>query len=191
MKNKRVSHGMGGGGIHLFGNLRVLVLAALLSALSIILGKYLAINLGESIRLSFENLPVIMAGLFFGPLIGGVVGAVSDIVGCFMVGFSINPIITLGAASVGAISGVIGLYAFRGYTGWKATWRIYVPVMISHVVGSMCIKTIGMMVYFGTPAAILFVRVPLYIVIGILEGYIIMLLYNNKTFTGELNRIIK
>ena len=189
MKNKKTP--LGRGGIYLFGNLRVLVLAALLSALSIILGKYLAINLGETVRLSFENLPVIMAGLFFGPLIGGVVGAVSDLVGCFMVGFSINPIITLGATAIGAISGAIGTYAFRGDAGWKGTWRIFIPVMISHAVGSMCIKTIGMMVYYGTPAAILFVRVPLYIVIGILEGYIMMLLYNNKTFTGELNRIIK
>ncbi len=178
------------GGIALFGNLHVMVAAALLSALSIVLGKYLAFNIGESVRISFENLPVLMAGLFFGPVIGGVVGAVSDIVGCFMVGFALNPIITAGAALVGAVSGAVGMYGFKNHAEWRRTPRIFVPVMAAHIVGSMCVKTIGMMVYYGTPAAILFVRVPLYIVIGILEGYIVMLLFNNKTFTGELNRII-
>ena len=178
------------GGIALFGNLHVMVISALLSALSIVLGKYLAINLGESVRISFENLPVLMAGIFFGPVIGGVVGAVSDIVGCFMVGYALNPIITAGAALIGIVSGAIGMYGFKSHADWRRTPRIFVPVMLAHVVGSMCVKTIGMMVYFGTPAAILFVRVPLYIVIGILEGYVVMLLFNNKTFTGELNRII-
>ena len=178
------------GGIALFGNLHVLVIAALLSALSIILGKYLAINLSETVRLSFENLPVIMAGLFFGPVIGGTVGVVSDIVGCFMVGYALNPVITAGAALIGAVSGAIGAYAFGGRPGWRGTWRVFIPVFASHVIGSMCVKTLGMMLYYGTPAAILFVRVPLYIVISILEGYIMLLLFNNKAFAGELNKII-
>ncbi len=178
------------GGIALFGNLHVLVIAALLSALSIILGKYLAINLSETVRLSFENLPVIMAGLFFGPVIGGTVGAVSDIVGCFMVGYALNPVITAGAALIGAVSGAIGAYAFKGTPGWRGTWRVFIPVFASHVIGSMCVKTLGMMLYYGTPAAILFVRVPLYIVISILEGYVMLLLFNNKAFTGELTKII-
>ena len=185
-KNKRSRLG----GIALFGNLHVLVIAALLSALSIILGKYLAINLSETVRLSFENLPVIMAGLFFGPVIGGTVGAVSDIVGCFMVGYALNPVITAGAALIGVVSGAVGAFAFRGTPGWRGTWRVFIPVFASHAVGSMCVKTLGMMLYYGTPAAILFVRVPLYIVISILEGYAMLLLFNNKAFTGELYRII-
>lgn len=178
------------GGIALFGNLHVLVIAALLAALSIVLGKYLAINLGDSVRVSFENLPVIMAGLFFGPVIGAAVGAIADIVGCFMVGYALNPVITAGAALIGAVSGGIGAYAFRGRAGWRGTWRVFVPVFAAHALGSVCVKTLGMMLYFGTPAAILFVRVPLYIVISILEGYVMLLLFNNKAFTGELNRII-
>ncbi len=189
-KNNEEKRQVRAGGLALFGNLRVMVSAALLAALSIVLGKYLAINLGESVRFSFENLPVLMAGLFFGPAVGAAVGAVADIVGCFMVGFAINPIITLGAALMGAISGAIGMYAYPNTPAWKSTWRIFVPVSVAHVVGSMCVKTIGMMVYYGTPLAILFVRVPLYIVMIILEGYLIMLLYNNKTFTGQINKII-
>ncbi len=178
------------GGVALFGNLRVMAAAAMLAALSIILGKYLAINIGDSIRLSFENLPVLMAGLFFGPVVGATVGAVADIVGCLMVGYGIIPIITLGAALMGAISGAIGMYAFPKTPAWKGTWRIFVPVALSHIVGSMCIKSIGMVLYYGTPWEIIFLRIPIYTVIIILEGYLLKLLFRNKTFTGEINRII-
>ena len=187
---KTEQHPMRGGGIALFGNLRVMVVAALLAALSIVLGKYLAINLSETVRLSFENLPLIMAGLFFGPLVGGVVGAVADLVGCILVGYAINPIITLGGILIGAVSGAIGLYAFPQREHRWGTWRVYLPVMAAHVVGSMVVKTIGMMVYYGTPPQIFLVRVPLYIAIGLLEGYLVMLLFRNKMFIGELNRII-
>lgn len=69
---------IGHAGIALFGNIRVMAVAALLTALSIVLGKYLAVNVTDSLRISFENLPILMAGLFFGPLIGGVVGAAAE-----------------------------------------------------------------------------------------------------------------
>ncbi len=178
-----------GGGIAYFGNLRVMVVSALLAALSIVLGKYLAINLSETVRLSFENLPVIMAGLFFGPVIGGTVGAVADLVGCLLVGYAINPIITAGAVLIGMVSGTIGMLAFK-QDERLGTWRVFIPVMAAHLVGSMVVKTVGMMVYYGTPPQIFFVRIPLYLAIGLLEGYLVMLLYRNKTFIGELNRIV-
>ena len=181
---------MRAGGIALFGNLHVMVIAALLAALSIVLGKYLAINLSESVRLSFENLPLIMAGLFFGPMIGGVVGAVADLVGCVLVGYAINPIITAGAVLIGLTSGLVGMVAFPHKEGRWGTPRVFLPVYAAHIVGSMVVKTVGMMVYYGTPAEIFYVRVPLYLAIGLLEGYLIMLLFKNKAFIGELNRII-
>ena len=178
------------GGIALFGNLRVLVIAALLAALSIVLGKYFAINLSETIRLSFENLSIILAGLLFGPLVGGVAGAVADLVGCVLVGYSINPIITAGAVLIGVISGVIGQCIAAHGMEKLGTWRIFLPVYAAHIVGSMLVKTIGMMVYYDTPVGIFLVRVPLYVVIAVLEGYLLMLLFRSKTFVGELNRII-
>ncbi len=177
-------------GIALFGNIRVMAISALLTALSIVLGKYLAVNITDSLRVSFENLPIIMAGLFFGPLIGGVVGAASDMIGCLMVGYSMNPIITLGACLIGVISGTIGMYAFPKKENWRATPRVFIPVMAAHIVCSMGIKSLGMIVYFGTPWEILIMRVPIYICTGIAEGYLIMLLFGNRNFSGLLSRII-
>ena len=84
--------------------LRVTVFSALLAAISIVCGKYLAFNMGDFLRFSFENLPIIFAGMAFGPLIGALVGVVADLVGCLLVGYAINPIITVGAAAIGLIS---------------------------------------------------------------------------------------
>lgn len=176
-------------GIRLFGNLKVMAASALLCALSIVLGKYLAIST-ELFRISFENLPVLMAGVFFGPLVGGVVGAAADLVGCLMVGYTINPLITVGAASIGVVAGLISWYAFPRREGWHSTPLVYMPVMAAHTVGSMLIKSIGMAVYYSAPLSTLVWRIPLYLVIGGLEGLIILLLMKNKMFSGELNKLL-
>ena len=91
-------------------NLKLTVILALLCALSIVMGKYLAIRGGDVMRFSLENMPIIFAGIAFGPIAGAVVGAVADLVGCVMVGYTINPLVTIGAAAIGAVSGSLHLF---------------------------------------------------------------------------------
>lgn len=171
------------------GELTRLVLAAMLAALSIVLGKYLQIPIGNSIRISFENLPILIAGIFFGPLTGGAVGVVADLVGCVMAGFTINPIITAGAALIGVLSGLTAtLFVRSGRT--LSPWVVYASVYIAHVVGSMVVKSIGLFVYYSTPLPVLLLRVPVYLAVGGLEGAVILLLARNKLFTGQLNRML-
>lgn len=47
-----------------FGSIQVLIMMALFIALSIVLGKQLSFTAGP-FRISFENLTVLMAGIFF------------------------------------------------------------------------------------------------------------------------------
>ena len=53
-----------GNDLALFGSVRVLAAAALLAAMSLILGKFLQIPnpFSNIFRISFENLPIILAG---------------------------------------------------------------------------------------------------------------------------------
>ena len=81
--------------IAVFGNLKTLVICSLFVAISIVCGKYLAIRGGDILRFSFENLPIILAGIAFGPLAGAVVGVVADLLGCLLVGYAINPIYSI------------------------------------------------------------------------------------------------
>ena len=176
-----------------FGSIQVLIMMALFIALSIVLGKQLSFTAGP-FRISFENLTVLMAGIFFGPLAGLTVGACADLynpktvratMGCLLVGYAINPIITAGAASVGFISGLVYKNCFRT----KPKLRLAASVGAAHVIGSMIIKSIGLRIYFGYPLQMVALRVPLYIVIGCAEGYIIYLLLRNKAFGRQLERM--
>ncbi len=158
---------------------------AFLSSLSIVLGKYLAINLGETIRISFENLPIIFAGIFFGPIAGGIVGVVSDLTGCILVGYTINPIITLGAFSIGVLSGIFG----KGFSGGHI-FSIPVSVIASHLMGSVFIKTVGLYVYFSMPfLPTLFWRFLTYIFISFAESAILILLSKSQALIKEIKRI--
>lgn len=93
--------------------LAVLVAAALLAALSIVCGKYLAIRAGDTLRFSFENLPILLGGFAFGPAIGVIIAVAADLIGCLMVGYAINPVITVGAALIGLIGGLGGILLKR------------------------------------------------------------------------------
>ena len=87
-------------------HVRVLAIGAMLAAMSIVCGKVLAFNLGNVLRISFENLPILLGGMIFGPVWGAVIGVVADLVGCLLVGYAVNPVVTLGAAVIGTVGGL-------------------------------------------------------------------------------------
>ncbi len=171
----------------LFGNVRVLCAAALLVALSVVLGKYLGIST-PIFRLSLENLPILMAGIFFGPLVGGVVGVVADLIGCVVMTYTVNPLVTLGAALVGVVSGLVS-FLFRRGDKPLAPLVVCLSVAFAHITGSMIVKTIGLAMYAGAPPEKLFWRVPQYLVIGAVECTLLVLLSRNKIFMGQLARL--
>lgn len=178
----------------MFGNLRVLVCAALLAALSIIFGKFLQIPnpFQEFIRISFENTPIIMAGIFFGPVVGFVTGAIADVVGCVLYGYTINPIITLGAATVGFLSGFVSHYVFKKNIFLKTAFS----VLFSHLIGSVVIKSLGLAAWYLTKYEIglgefMLWRLLNYVLVGIAEFAVISLLLRNKSFSSQLERIVR
>ncbi|HQD42138.1 MAG TPA: folate family ECF transporter S component, partial [Bacillota bacterium] len=65
-----------------------LVFMALLISVSVILSRIASLRIAfagvEGIRIGFGDLPVILAGMTFGPLSGGIVGALSDLTGYFI-----------------------------------------------------------------------------------------------------------
>ena len=61
-------------------NVRVLTGAAMLLAIAVIL-SFFKIPLTEVMEIRFANIPVAVAGMLFGPGVGGAVGALSDILG--------------------------------------------------------------------------------------------------------------
>lgn len=162
------------------------VFAAMLTSLSVVIGwvckTYLTFGDG-SVRVTFENTPVILAGIWLGPLMGGLVGICSDVVSALLSGYGINPIITLGAMSVGVVSGLI----FKYMGNAKPIVKIPVLVYLAHCIGSVIIKSFGLYVYGY--AVLMWVRIPLYIGIALAESYIIYILYKNKGVSSGIERM--
>lgn len=169
--------------------LRIMVVCALMCALSIVLGKYLAINITDVFRLSFENLPIIFAGLAFGPIAGMACGAVADLVGCLMVGYAINPIITVGAATVGLVSGFFTLFP-KTHRGVSLFLKVFAFALAAHTLGSVIIKTIGLAAFYSWPLYLLMLwRALIYLFIGTVESVLIFFLIRNKRIASEINKI--
>jgi len=157
-------------------HLRILLLMSLFAALSIVFGKLLAFNIGDMIRISFENLPILFAGIFLGPLHGMIVGVAADLLGCLIVGYAINPVITLGAAVIGLSAGLL----FRLTKPLPSALRIFSAVIIAHLLGSVLIKTAGLAAFYGTVGyPMLMLWRSYYLAIALLEGAIILVLFKS------------
>ncbi|MBQ7726323.1 MAG: folate family ECF transporter S component [Clostridia bacterium] len=165
----------------------LLAVSACLTALSIIFGKFLAINIGTSFRLSFENLPILLAGYYFGSVTGFAVAFVADITGCVMVGYSINPIITLGAAFIGLIAGLFGSVPVQ-----NKLLKAVMTVVPAHMIGSVIVKTIGFVAYYSQPVLPTFSwRLLIYTVTSIAETGILYMLISNRSFDQQMRKLEK
>lgn len=91
----------------------VIVKAALLATVSIVLTRFfsLILPLGglPALRVGFGSIPLIMAGMMFGPVIGGITGVVADIVGYMInpMGGTFFPGFTVSAALYGVMAGLL------------------------------------------------------------------------------------
>ncbi len=169
-------------------SIRLTATLAMLAAVSIICGKYLAISGGEVLRFSLESMPIIFAGIAFGPVAGAAVGAVADIVGCLLVGYTINPIVTAGAAAIGLISGIMPIMLKRV----KLDPRLVavITVATAHLVGSVLIKTVGLAVYYSMPLwALMLWRALNYLIVGIIDGTVVFVLLKSKGVRMQISKL--
>ena len=160
--------------------LKRLVLGAMLAAMSVVIGMFCKsfLNFGGGLwRVTFENLPIILAGVFLGPLTGGMVGVVSDLTSYLLSPqvYPPNLVVTFGAFAVGVTAGLMAKYAVRQ----SGTRQIVLSAAVAHVIGSMIIKPIGLFQFYQW--AVL-VRIPLYLVIAPLEILLLCLLWRQKSF---------
>ena len=160
--------------------LKRLVLGAMLAAISVVIGMFCKsfLNFGGGLwRVTFENLPIILAGVFLGPITGGMVGVVSDLTS-YLLSPQIYPpnlVVTFGAFAVGVTSGLMARFVVRQ----RGTKQIALSAAVAHIIGSMIIKPIGLFQFYQW--AVL-VRIPLYLVIAPLEILLLCLLWRQKSF---------
>ena len=167
--------------------INTLTFAAMLTAMSVVIGIFCKnfLNFGGGLfRVTFENLPIILSGILFGPVVGAVVGVASDLVSYLLSAqvYPPNLVVTFGAAVIGFVSGIVSrvIVKKRGYS------QIIVAGISAHLLGSVIIKSVGLYQFYGI--AVLW-RVPLYFVIIFIEVLLLCLLYKNATFRRLLDKI--
>lgn len=171
-------------------SLRITIILALMVAISILMGKYLAIRGGDVMRFSLENTPIILSGIAFGPGAGALVGLVADLVGCIMVGYTINPLVALGAVAIGLISGFVPRILAKININGKI--QLAITVAVAHLVGSVVIKTLGLAAYYDMPLVILMLwRVLNYLIVGALDGIVVHILLSRKEIDKQIKELTK
>ena len=169
-----------------FKRVITLTTAAMLTALSVVIGIFCKnfLNFGMGLfRITFENFPIILSGIMFGPWVAAFVGIASDVLSYILStqSFAITPVVTLGAALVGVVSGTVSQYVVKK----EGAFRIVASVAAAHLVGSVIVKSIGLFVYYDW---MVLWRVPTYAVIATIEALLLCLMYKNKTFNTLMKK---
>ena len=134
------------------------------------------------------NIPILLAGIMFGPIGGALVGLVSDVLGsAFLSGLGWYPPITISAMLMGLIPGLLKPLVLKEFS----IFRIFTVDFAANVVASMCWTTFWLDQLYGSGfLALLSVRVPLYIGISVLETVILFAVCRTSVFHAAGVRMI-
>ncbi|MSS43183.1 folate family ECF transporter S component [Anaerosalibacter bizertensis] len=132
---------------------RNMVYYAILMALNVVLTRVGSIRIGgggvELVRIGFGGYPIIFAGIAFGPLAGGIVGTIGDIVGHFMSPMGpYMPHFTMTAALTGIIPGIV-MMLFK--ENKNSFWKLLVAIGIGQVITSVLLVPYFMKTLFSVP----------------------------------------
>ncbi|MBR6557548.1 MAG: folate family ECF transporter S component [Clostridia bacterium] len=156
-----------------FSKTQTITAVAMLTALSVIIGivckNFFTFNVYY--RVTFENLPIILAGITFGPFYGAACGICADLLSCLCSSNpAVIPLITLGAAAVGFCSGAVPRYIFRKRGGVQYSFA----VASAHIIGQVIIKSIAKILWLGMPTVGAFIGLGVSLVVGTVEFFAIL-----------------
>ncbi len=123
---------------------RTVVYLGVLTALEIVLSRFLSIS-AWNMKIGFSFVPVAAAAMLFGPLAGGIVGALGDLLGAVL--FPIGPYFpgfTLTAFLTGA---VFGLFLHRRRTALATLGA----VAVNQLLLSLLLNTLWISLLYGSP----------------------------------------
>lgn len=172
-------------------NTYALTVCALLTALSVILARLLTIIPSEISRFSLEAVPILLAGLLFGPVPGAAVGFAADFIGCLFSPFGYNPIFCLPPILYGLWAGLL-----RAYVWTKPTvWRVALAVFPAALCGSVLWQSAALALVYGGEAKLAFFLTRLasrsiqFAVTGVIDTAAVWLLLRRNALSPVLHRL--
>ena len=125
---------------------KMLVSLALLSAIGVVLARFIVPMPNAYMRFSIEAVPVIVAGFLFGPVPGAAVGFVADFVGCLFSGYGYNPAFSVPPIMIGLCAGFMRPILYK-----KVSYlRILAAFFPAVVLGSMLWQSYWLSFFYGS-----------------------------------------
>ena len=153
-------------------SVRTLTMLALLTAMSIIFARVFTVSTGF-LRFNLGALPTHLAAVWFGPAGGFVGGALADMIG-----------VTLGAGSVGLVSGLL----YRSLHEMRLGLRLQISILAGHLVGSVVINSLALHLFYGYQWALLAARIPNALVLSVVNTLLVRILLENKALTALVRK---
>lgn len=127
------------------GRVTRVVLCGVLAAMQVILSRFVGIQLSEGLRISFEAVPVFLAGLWLGPVSGMCVGAISDVLGTILSGYGAYfPLLTVTPMLLGGLMGLCAPWIRAG-----RPWRLIAVTASAEAVMSLLYNTWALTLYYS------------------------------------------
>lgn len=124
---------------------RTMAILSILLALEVIIARFGTIRPSESIKLSLDFIPVVVAAILFGPVPAVIMSILADVLGAFL--FPVGPFFpgfTLTAAVTGLIYGLL-LHKSQSFP------RVLIAVGLQQAVCSLLLNTFWLHVLYGLP----------------------------------------
>ncbi|MBO5852342.1 MAG: folate family ECF transporter S component [Clostridia bacterium] len=147
-----------------------LVLTSILTAITVVLSRFLSINIWN-MSIGFSFVSVMLCGMLLGVFWGGICGGLADLVGALLFPFGpYFPGFTATAFLSGAVFGLIGYFAGKEQ---KRTTFILLAVsllVLKETVCSLLLNSLWISLLYGSPfTAVLISRIPLSAITLVLE----------------------
>lgn len=154
-------------------NTKAMVVLAVLTALSIVFDRLLSVSIGTNIRIHLGIVPVMLAGIWFGPIAGGLVGGLADFLGASVLsGYGFFPLLIISPILKGVIPGLMRRLAIGG-----KLLNVSLVVLVTTVVAALCVTPLVLSYMYGNPFWTVFVsRLPFVLAQMVLEIAVVYLL---------------
>lgn len=158
-------------------NIASLALMGVFVALSIVFTRLLVLPIGTSLRFTLGNIPILLSGVWFGPLAGAVIGFASDflgtvlfpIQGAYMPIFAISPI----------LMGVMPWF-FKKMLLQKISWpRVGIMTLVCYIVSNMFWTTFCITVINGGGAfwELFIIRAPMALGMAAVDATVLFIVF--------------
>ena len=126
------------------GRLKSIVICGIMAALAVVLSFTGTIRIGSYIRIGLSGVPERMVNFLYGPVVGGIFGAMLDILeyivtpsGAFFPGFTISA----------ALTGI--LYGAFLYKRKLTVWSVLIPEILVRVFVNLILNTYWLTILYG------------------------------------------